>query len=130
MTKRKKQTGRYVVEINDWGCGVLIKDTITGKEIDAPAEETVNLCLVEMNRLAAELTNLKSTADLFKAEAERWEFIHRMDTLAIQKQKEQNERLRKAGDAMAQFDPCVGYHCDFSYLVSDWDAAKDGKDAE
>ena len=58
MSKRKKQTGRYVVEINDWGCGTLIKDTLTGKEIDAPAEETVNLCLAEMNRLAAEVERL------------------------------------------------------------------------
>ena len=59
MSKRKKQTGRYVVEINDWGCGTMIKDTLTGKEIDAPAEETVNLCLAEMNRLAAEVERLK-----------------------------------------------------------------------
>ena len=59
MSKRKKQTGRYVVEINDWGCGTMIKDTLTGKEIDAPAEETVNLCLAEMNRLAAEVERLR-----------------------------------------------------------------------
>lgn len=54
MSKPKKNKCRYIVEINDWGCGTLIKDTLTGREIDAPAEETVNLCLVEMNRLASE----------------------------------------------------------------------------
>ena len=58
MSKPKKQTGRYVVEINDWGCGTLIKDTLTGKEIDAPAEETVNLCIMEMNQLAAKVERL------------------------------------------------------------------------
>ena len=142
MTKRKKQTGRYVVEINDWGCGVLIKDTITGKEIDAPAEETVNLCLVEMNRLAAEVADLKSEAGRFKAEVEHWEFIHRMDTLAIQKQKEQNERLRKAGDAMA-YALANGDRMEYGgandpieeYLarrkeVQVWNTAKDGKPIE
>ena len=63
MSKRKKQTGRYVVEINDWGCGTMIKDTLTGKEIDAPAEETVNLCLAEMNRLASEVERLRRAGD-------------------------------------------------------------------
>ena len=63
MSKRKKQTGRYIVEINDWGCGTMIKDTLTGKEIDAPAEETVNLCLAEMNRLSTEVERLRKAGD-------------------------------------------------------------------
>ena len=64
MSKPKKQTGRYIVEINDWGCGTLIKDTLTGKEIDAPAEETVNLCIIEMNQLAAEVERLRKAGDM------------------------------------------------------------------
>lgn len=98
MNNNKNSKDRYIVEINDWGCGILIKDTLTGKEIDAPAEETVNLCLAEMNRLAAEadalklgslltavdvlqfinlkaeverLTDCKAEADRLKAEVER-----------------------------------------------------------
>jgi predicted RNase H-like nuclease (RuvC/YqgF family) len=47
----------------------------------------------EIARLKAEVTDLKSTADRFKAEVERWEFIHRLDSLAIKKQKEEVERL-------------------------------------
>ena len=63
MSKPKKQTGRYIVEINDWGCGTLIKDTLTGKEIDAPAEETINLCIMEMNQLAAKVERLTKAGD-------------------------------------------------------------------
>lgn len=47
----------------------------------------------DLARVQAELADCKSTADQFKAEVERLEFIHRMDTLAIKKQKEEIERL-------------------------------------
>ena len=47
-------------------------------------------------RLKAEVADLKSTADRFKADVERWEFIHRLDSLAIKKQKEEIERLNEA----------------------------------
>lgn len=47
-------------------------------------------------RLKTEVADLKSTADRFKAEVERWEFIHRLDSLAIKKQKEEIERLNEA----------------------------------
>lgn len=63
MNINKKNKDRYIVEINDWGCGTLIKDTLTGKEIDAPAEETVNLCIKEMNRLSEEIENLRNAGD-------------------------------------------------------------------
>jgi hypothetical protein len=96
MRRSKKQTGRYVVEVNDWGCGLMIKDTLTGKEIDAPDGETITLCIEEMNRLAVEvekLTNCKSDADRFKAEAERL--------------FEENKRLTAIGDKMREM---VGDH--------------------
>ena len=51
---------------------------------------------VECDSLKAEVDDLKSTADRFKAEVERWEFIHRLDSLAIKKQKEEIERLNEA----------------------------------
>ena len=50
----------------------------------------------DQTRLKAEVADLKSTADRFKAEVERWEFIHRLDSLAIKKQKEEIERLNEA----------------------------------
>lgn len=68
MSKQKKQTGRYIIEINDWGCGTLIKDTLTGKEIDAPAEDTVNLCIKEMNRLAFKVERLTKAGDAMAQE--------------------------------------------------------------
>lgn len=59
MTKRAFRDERYIVELNDMGCGFMIRDTQSSLVIDAPAEETVNLCLAEMNRLAAEISKLK-----------------------------------------------------------------------
>ena len=68
-----------------------------------------------------------------KAEVECWEFIHRLDSLAINKQKEEIdrlkaevERLRKAGDVLesglrtlpGDFPRC---------LANEWTAAKEGK---
>jgi len=93
----EEQTGRYVVEINDWGCGTMIKDTLTGKEIDAPAEETVNLCLAEMNRLATEVESVRQVAqdnkteteatrienDRLKAEVERLKAMDSLKTVSL-----------------------------------------------
>ena len=136
MTKRKKQTGRYVVEINDWGCGVLIKDTITGKEIDAPAEETVNLCLVEMNRLAAEVADLKSEADRLKAEVENSKRINTELLALSNRQASDIRRLTKAGDelsiALAAFHLIHRGKIDTTTQpdIIAWNAAKDGKPSE
>jgi len=47
------------------------------------------------NYLILEFTKLKDENARLKAENERWEFIHRMDTLAIQKQKAEVESLKK-----------------------------------
>ena len=116
MSKRKKQTGRYVVEINDWGCGTMIKDTLTGKEIDAPAEETVNLCLAEMNRLAAEVERLTKAI-----EGSSYYFM------SI-KLNVENARLRKAGDAMARIiAPPTHGTGEWDGEWDAWNAAKEGK---
>jgi predicted nuclease with TOPRIM domain len=64
----KKGKNRYVVEVNDWGCGLMIKDTQTGREIDAPDDEVITLCIKEMNSLAKELDTVRSVAEDNQAE--------------------------------------------------------------
>lgn len=71
MTKQKKSQkkapARYKVELNDWATGFMIVDTKTHVEIDAPANETVNLCIAEMNRLAANIDKLLTAGDALDA---------------------------------------------------------------
>ena len=64
----RKRKNRYVVEVNDWGCGLMIKDTQTGNEIDAPDDEVITLCIKEMNSLAKELDTVRSVAEDNQAE--------------------------------------------------------------
>jgi predicted RNase H-like nuclease (RuvC/YqgF family) len=102
-------------------------------------------------RLSAELTDLKSTADRFKAEVERLTvFVNENAhlhkgiyslSLNVAQLKDEVERLRKAGDALAlkYHTLCRDIYCDgwlrpFKTLsefkvkqVEDWNAAKDGK---
>lgn len=75
------------------------------------------------------MKNMKNSEDT-------WEFIHRIDTLAIQKQKEEIERLqaeverlRKAGDAMAEQIYNEGKVRGITFMsnVYEWNAAKEGK---
>ena len=110
MSKRKKQTGRYVVEINDWGCGTMIKDTLTGKEIDAPAEETVNLCLAEMNRLAAEVERLNELAQ---------------DPYRLSRGWQPMETAPKDGTVVLCWDEFK--ECDFMWygIIQQWNEPKD-----
>ena len=93
-----------------------------------------------------------------KNSEETWEFVHRMDTLAIQKQKDEIERLcawgrglesdlsharveisflkaeverlRKAGDAMAEalnLNDDVFDNLEKKEAQANWNAAKEGK---
>ena len=64
----RKGKNRYIVEVNDWGCGLMIKDTQTGREIDAPDDEVITLCIKEMNSLAKELDTVRSVAQENQAE--------------------------------------------------------------
>jgi cell division protein FtsB len=64
----RKGKNRYIVEVNDWGCGLMIKDTQTGREIDAPDDEVITLCIKEMNSLAKELDTVRSVAQDNQAE--------------------------------------------------------------
>jgi predicted nuclease with TOPRIM domain len=64
----RKGKNRYIVEVNEWGCGLMIKDTQTGREIDAPEDEVITLCIREMNSLAKELDTVRSVAEDNQAE--------------------------------------------------------------
>jgi outer membrane murein-binding lipoprotein Lpp len=64
----RKGKNRYIVEVNEWGCGLMIKDTQTGNEIDAPEDEVITLCIKEMNSLAKELDTVRSVAEDNQAE--------------------------------------------------------------
>ena len=64
----RKGKNRYIVEVNEWGCGLMIKDTQTGREIDAPDDEVITLCIKEMNSLAKELDTVRSVAEDNQAE--------------------------------------------------------------
>jgi len=145
MSKRKN---RYIVEVNDWGCGLMIKDTQTGREIDAPDDEVITLCIKEMNSLAKELDTVRSVAEdnqtelkatrienaSLKAEVERLTAIIGAD--AIDREhgmccdaSAQVERLTKAGDAMLS-EWASGEEKDaenFLKALVIWNAAKEGK---
>jgi predicted RNase H-like nuclease (RuvC/YqgF family) len=74
--------------------------------VEAKLLERYAIMQADNTRLKAEVTDLKSTADQLKAEV---------------------ERLRKAGDAMA-----LNVYVPIQYeiylkLISDWNAAKEGK---
>ncbi len=119
----RKGKNRYVVEVNDWGCGLMIKDTQTGMEIDAPDDEVITLCIKEMNRLAKELDTVRSVAEDNQAELK----TTRIENARL---KAEVERLRKAGDAMAEalnLNDDVFDNRDKKEAQANWLAAKEGK---
>jgi hypothetical protein len=143
----RKGKNRYIVEVNDWGCGLMIKDTLTGGEIDAPEDEVITLCIKEMNSLAKELDTVRSVAQgnqdelkatrienaRLKAEVERLTPLLG-DIVSFDeyhKLLQQVERLTKAGDAMAdELKACYraeGYDPADSETIPKWNAAKEGK---
>ena len=119
----RKGKNRYIVEVNDWGCGLMIKDTQTGREIDAPDDEVITLCIKEMNSLAKELDTVRSVAEDNQAELK----ATRIENARL---KAQVRRLEKTGDAMAKainepsIDPNIGW--DTKYLARCWLAVKEG----
>ena len=130
---RKGKNG-YIVEVNEWGCGLMIKDTQTGREIDAPDDEVITLCIKEMNSLAKELDNVRSVAEDNKTVSEptrlkvgRIGTTEMIDCVSYEdyaRLKAQVERLTKAGDAMAKLLSCCGNP---QSEVRGWNAAKEGK---
>ena len=44
--------------------------------------------------------------------------------------KAEVERLRKAGDELAMFDPCSGYYEEFFKMADAWLAAKEGRETK
>jgi len=139
MSKRKN---RYVVEVNDWGCGLMIKDTQTGREIDAPDDEVITLCIKEMNSLAKELDTVRSVAEDNQAELKATRIENARLKAEVEFLKEQYaeavaqfrplrkkvERLTKAGDAMAkEWVNCESLYHGNEDFIADWYAAKEGK---
>jgi len=118
----RKGKNRYVVEVNDWGCGLMIKDTQTGMEIDAPDDEVITLCIKEMNSLAKELDTVRSVAEDNQAELK----ATRIENARL---KAEVERLTKAGDAMALeiINAETTASAWLPKVVRDWNAAKEGK---
>ena len=112
----RKGKNRYVVEVNDWGCGLMIKDTQTGREIDAPDDEVITLCIKEMNSLAKELDTVRSVAEDNQAELK----ATRIENARL---KAEVERLTKAGDAICESP----YLWETDPAVIAWRAAKEGK---
>jgi len=113
----RKGKNRYIVEVNDWGCGLMIKDTQTGREIDAPDDEVITLCIKEMNSLAKELDTVRAVAEDNQSELK----ATRIENARL---KAEVERLTKAGDAMAA--DLIGEFGSYN-SVDDWNAAKEGK---
>lgn len=92
----RKGKNRYVVEVNDWGCGLMIKDTQTGREIDAPDDEVITLCIKEMNSLAKELDTVRSVAEDNKRECEATRIENaRLKAEVEARQKDMNEMFRE-----------------------------------
>jgi len=144
----RKGKNRYVVEVNDWGCGLMIKDTQTGREIDAPDDEVITLCIKEMNSLAKELETVRSVAQdnqaelkatrienaRLKAEVERLTAFTTRTIIPNEELQAQVERLTKAGDAMAssiQFNEEMAKDYNGPTIVHQsvqrWNAAKEDK---
>jgi hypothetical protein len=137
----RKGKNRYIVEVNDWGCGLMIKDTQTGMEIDAPEDEVITICIKEMNSLAKELDTVRSVAEDNQAELKATRIenarlkaeVHRLEEIvgsdAIDRKygmccdaSAEVERLTKAGDYMAD----TLYVRGFDEIVQHWNAAKEG----
>jgi hypothetical protein len=123
----RKGKNRYIVEVNEWGCGLMIKDTQTGNEIDAPEDEVITLCIKEMNSLAKELDTVRSVAQDNQDELK----ATRVENARL---KAEVERLRKAGDAMIDewwLQLSCPQRMKASWLkeqaIADWNAAKEGK---
>lgn len=118
----RKGKNRYVVEVNDWGCGLMIKDTQTGMEIDAPDDEVITLCIKEMNRLAKELDTVRSVAEDNQAELK----TTRIENARL---KAHIDKLIKAGQQFA--DDMVSEYgrrrCEAEDVYINWNAAKEGK---
>ena len=94
----------------------MIKDTQTGREIDAPEDEVITLCIKEMNSLAKELDTVRSVAQDNQDELK----ATRVENARL---KAEVERLRKHGDAMAEALEAAG----FNNARDFWNAAKEGK---
>ena len=134
----RKRKNRYVVEVNDWGCGLMIKDTQTGNEIDAPDDEVITLCIKEMNSLAKELDTVRSVAEdnqaelkatrienaRLKAEVERLTAFTTRTIIPNEELQAQVERLTKAGNNLVYV---VTEHPVAEPFVKAWFAAKEGK---
>jgi len=83
----------------------------------------------EVARLKAELTDLKFTADRFKAEVERWESENKLKAVRIEAQildrlvelKKENSRLLDAGDALAY---AARHQMAYETKLEGWRAAK------
>jgi predicted nucleic acid-binding Zn-ribbon protein len=81
----------------------------------------------ELMALKGELANLKAERDQLKADLEKSDGV--VWTLSVENErlKAEVERLRKAGDAMANLLSCAGSPPN---VVQSWNAAKDGKPSE
>ena len=92
----RKGKNRYIVEVNEWGCGLMIKDTQTGNEIDAPEDEVITLCIKEMNSLAKELDTVRSVAEDIQAELKATRIENaRLKAEVESRQKDMNEMFRE-----------------------------------
>lgn len=122
----RKGKNRYIVEVNDWGCGLMIKDTQTGREIDAPDDEVITLCIKEMNSLAKELDTVRSVAEDNQAELK----ATRIENARL---KAEVERLTEAGDRLCdkEFVETMGdYEFDneaYAIRIRNWHKAKEGR---
>lgn len=82
----------------------------------------------EIARLKTELTDLKSTADRFKAEVDS--LMTNPTSRLLRAEREENARLTKSGDAMAKRTEFFQKRWDADELcqeVEAWNAAKEGK---
>lgn len=118
----RKGKNRYIVEVNEWGCGLMIKDTQTGNEIDAPEDEVITLCIKEMNSLAKELDTVRSVAQDNQDELK----ATRIENARL---KAEVERLTKAGDMCDQLLACFEMEGRKGVNIGRdmWHAAKEGK---
>ena len=142
----RKGKNRYIVEVNDWGCGLMIKDTQTGREIDAPDDEVITLCIKEMNSLAKELDTVRSVAQenqtelkatrienaRLKAEVERLTFVD--DFIVITRASIQKLIEEGVQDEPGEYEERYliqvnkeGYIKVLKHMSEFWHAAKEGK---
>jgi predicted nuclease with TOPRIM domain len=116
----RKGKNRYIVEVNEWGCGLMIKDTQTGNEIDAPEDEVITLCIKEMNSLAKELDTVRSVAQDNQDELK----ATRIENARL---KAEVERLTKAGDELERVLTSKMSSYEVGNASFQWRAAKEGK---